>query len=136
MSIGSIRFAYDPETGIRTAKYHGVVTDQILVDAYRGLITSPEFVPLAHDLADLDGIERIELTPNGLRELGEMLSVPPGSVRPPAVPGLAIVASSPASFGLARMYELMTETALPKETRVFRELGEAHAWLATLPRLV
>jgi hypothetical protein len=135
MATGSIQFNYDPATGVRTAVYFGEITDEILVDAYRTLITSPDFVPLAHDLADLRGVDALALTPDGLRDLGAMLTGPAPAERPAAVAGLAMVASTPASFGLARMYELMTERFLPKQTRVFRDFDEAREWLATLPRL-
>lgn len=134
MPTGSILFAYDPATGVRTATYAGTITDEILIDAYRRLIASPDFVPLAHDLADLRGVDELALTPDGLRDLGALFSGPVEPRRPDVLPGLAMVASSPASFGLARMYELMTERFLPKQTRVFRDFDEAQGWLAALPR--
>ncbi len=134
MATGSIRFSYDPATGVRTATYAGIITDPILLEAYRDLIAGPDFVPLAHDLADLRGVEALELTPDGLRELGALFTGPVEPHRSEVLPGLAMVASSPASFGLARMYELMTESFLPKQTRVFRDFDEAQAWLGVLPR--
>lgn len=41
---------------------------------------------------------------------------------------VAIVVASTAEFGMARMYALLTEQS-PQETRVFRDMDEAEAWL-------
>ena len=42
----------------------------------------------------------------------------------------AIVAEAGASFGLAKMYQLITDTlTLPFEIRAFRNIEEAHHWL-------
>jgi hypothetical protein len=130
-----IRFSYDAEAAIRTATYTGTVDDASLVQAYRDLIAQPGFDPLAHDLADLRGVERIEVTPVGLRDLGTLMAGDPAQPRSDAVAGLAIVATTPVAFGLARMFELLTQGHLPKDTRVFRDFDEAMRWLRARPRL-
>lgn len=130
-----IRFTYDAASATRTAIYTGVIDDAALLRAYRGLIAQPGFDPLAHDLADLRGVERADLTADGLRALGMLMAGDPSSPRPAAVSGLAIVATAPVAFGVARMFELSTEQRLPKETRVFEDLNEATAWLRSRPRL-
>ena len=44
----------------------------------------------------------------------------------------ALVAGEGRPFGLARMYQLITETmALPFEVKVFTSIEEAHNWLGT-----
>lgn len=130
-----IRFTYDAAAAIRTAAYTGVIDDAALLRAYRGLIAQPGFDPLAHDLADLRAVERADLTADGLRALGLLMAGDPSAPRPAAVAGLAIVATAPVAFGIARMFELSTEQRLPKETRVFEDLEEATAWLRSRPRL-
>lgn len=113
-----VRFSYDAEAAIRTATYTGTIDDASLVQAYRELVTQPGFDPLAHDLADL-----------------RLMAGDPARPRPDVVAGLAIVAATPVAFGLARMYELLTQDRLPKDTRVFRDFDEATRWLRTRPRL-
>lgn len=130
-----IYFSYDASTGIRLATYRGTIDDKNLLEAYRELIVQPDFDPLAHDLADLRGVEHVELTPNGLNQLAIMLSGGGSLPRPSQVAGLAIVADTPVAYGIARMYEMMTESFLPKETRVFREFDDALSWLLSKPRL-
>jgi hypothetical protein len=134
VSDAPIQFSYDRGMGIRTATYRGVIDDASLLRAYRELIVQPDFDPSAHDLADLRGVQKINLTPEGMRELGLLLSGGGSKPRPAQVSALAIVANTPVSFGLSRMYELLTESYLPKETCVFSELEEAVAWLRGRPR--
>lgn len=134
MSSGTIQFSYNHDTGIRTAVYAGIIDDQVLIEAYQRLVMQPDFVPLAHDLADLRGVTSNAMTPSGLTGLGLMLSGG-GQPKPPVVSGLAIVADTPATFGLARMYELMSKSYLPKDTEVFESIEEATAWLQARTRL-
>jgi len=135
MSAGSIDFVYDLSTGIRTAIYRGVVDDRCLFQAYLDLIARDDFIPLAHDLVDLRQIEHLELSEDGLRSLGHLLSdqalVPP----PVVVPGLSMVADTSLVFGLARMYEMVNDPYLPKQTMVFRRIDKVIKWLKSLPRL-
>jgi hypothetical protein len=130
-----IEFSYDPASGIRTAIYRGAIDDAALLQAYRELIVRPDFVPQAHDLADLRGITGWNVTSDGLRQLGHLMSGGEKMPKPSAVAGLAIVADTPLAFGLARMYELITEAYLPKDTRVFQNGDEALAWLKERCRL-
>ena len=46
---------------------------------------------------------------------------------------LAVVATSPSAFGLARMYELSRPAAV-EEMRVFSNYVDAHRWVASMPR--
>jgi hypothetical protein len=128
-----ILFTYDAKNRIRTATYAGTIDDACLLQAYRDLIQRPDFDPLAHDLADLRGIERIAVTTEGLRALGYLLSGGGTLTLPPTTSGLAIVTTGPSAFGIARMYELMTQSYLPKETRTFHGFDEAMEWLLTKP---
>jgi hypothetical protein len=135
MSVGAIEFSYDHPTGVRIAVYRGAIDDATLLGAYQALIVRPDFVPQAHDLADLRGITEWRVTTEGLTQLGHLMSGGGRIPKPALVAGLAIVADTPLGFGLARMYELITQAYLPKNTQVFHDLDEAFAWLKTLRRL-
>jgi hypothetical protein len=129
-----IVFAYD-SNGIRIATYRGTVDDACLLEAYGELIVRPDFIRRAHDLVDLREVGRLEVSSEGLRRLGWLVSGGEKRQRPAEVAGLAIVASTPLSFGLARMFEALTEGYLPKDTQVFHEFDEAMSWLLSRPRL-
>jgi hypothetical protein len=135
MSLGTIEFSYDGSTGVRSAVYRGTIDDATLLRAYQELIVRPDFVPQAHDFADLRGITAWQVTAEGLTQLGHLMSGGGKMPKPTLVAGLAIVADTPLGFGLARMYELITQGYLPKDTQVFRDVDEAFAWLKTLRRL-
>jgi len=133
---GEISFHYDPVAGLRTATYRGAVDDACLLAAYAGLKERPDFVPIAHDLADLRGVTDLGLTAQGLGELGRMYSGGDRSQVPRSLPGLAIVATGPLAFGMSRMFQLMNEHILAKQIRVFEDYDEALAWLRALPSAV
>ncbi len=46
---------------------------------------------------------------------------------------LALVASSDFSFGMLRMYEMLSEPHLPRELMVFRDLPAAEQWILDKP---
>ncbi|MBU0677958.1 MAG: hypothetical protein KJ626_07550 [Verrucomicrobia bacterium] len=131
MSSGSISFTYDPSTRIRTAIYQGVIDDAELLAAYRKVIAEPDFDIYAQDLADLRDVEQLNLSSKGLGQLGLLLSGGGEKPSPDQLTKLAIVGTRPDVFGMGRMYEMATESFLPKETKVFREIDEARAWLVS-----
>lgn len=133
---GSIEFSYDAELGIRIATYSGKIDDDILLQAYNAIVEDPDFVPLAHDLADLRDIDGSEVSMKGLKALGDLLASPATCSRASEPPGLAIVATSKFIYGMARMYELMTQSFLPKRTKVFKDMDKAMEWLKSLAKSV
>jgi hypothetical protein len=131
MSNNQIVFSYDPETRIRTATYSGEIDTALLFDSYRKLISQPYFDGGAHDLADLRAVTKFTVSKEDLYAYSKMFTN--GQPRPAQVSCLAIVAHTALTFGLSRMFEMMTESELPKETRVFSDYVEASAWLKSRP---
>ena len=131
MSNNQIVFSYDPVTRIRTATYSGEIDTALLFDSYRKLISQPDFDGGAHDLADLRAVTKFAVSKEDLYAYSKMFTN--GQPRPAQVSCLALVAQTALTFGLSRMFEMMTESELPKETRVFSDYDEALAWLKSRP---
>jgi hypothetical protein len=70
---------------------------------------------------DLSAVQRLEVTPEGVRSLVEGNPFGPGSKR-------AYVAPSDVAFGMTRMHQTLLGED-PVEIGVFRTSGEALGWL-------
>jgi hypothetical protein len=123
---GAISFDFDPRHRIRLTTFRGVIDDQLLVQAYRRLVSEPDFDAFADVLIDLRDVGELRISSGGLRQLVEIL----GAIeRPGAAIEVAIVAPTNAVFGMARMYQILRSSRSGEETKVFRSLDEALGWL-------
>ncbi len=121
-----IRYHLDNELNIRVATYSGVVTDDVLVDACRSLLSDPSYRPEVYGLADLSSVERLDVSQQALLRCIDMY----GPIDAMGVHSrLAIVAPSDVTYGLSRMYELLRGDNSPEEVRVFRDADTARHWL-------
>jgi hypothetical protein len=100
----------------------GTVDDEELVGHARALSSDPEVQLASVSLIDFRDVEEIDTSPDGVRrvvlifrEIGY-------------APKSALVADRDATFGMARMYELMRGDAV-SDVQVFREVDEAKKWL-------
>jgi len=102
----------------------GVLTDQDLLQHKRRLLEDPRFHAGLAELSDVRNIDRLDVTPDGIRRFAQQDAAAAGlgDYR------LAIVASEPVVFGMARMYQAHTADAL-SNVMVFRTVSEARAWL-------
>ena len=126
MRESPIRFQLDPARRLRTAILTGVIRDEDLLSAYQSLLHDPTYDPDLDDLVDLRHVERLDVTGDAIRRLADMFSdTDPDAT---ALSRRAIVAPRDELFGLARMYQSLRSDA-PEEVRVFRDYGDAIAWL-------
>jgi len=104
----------------------GVVTLEDLLGAVEPMLGDASFEPGMGQLIDLRTAEDTSLTRSELQHLVETLRTEPrleGSA-------VAIVATRPVLFGVARMYEALVEQVpSPPPIRVFGDPAEALAWL-------
>lgn len=127
-SRSPIEFSIDRDAGVRVAAFRGVVTDADLMQAYESLLGDPQYDPTLHDLVDMSGVERLEVSAKAIRELVKRYArVDELGIRT----RLAIVAPSDVAFGVARMYEMLRGDDVPEEIHVFRAIAEAQAWLGS-----
>lgn len=117
----------DPGRGLRISVMAGLVTDAELIAAYTALVESPEYDPALDDLVDARAIVRVEVTPDGVREVARIVAAM--DARNPGT-RVAIVAPGGAAYVLARLYGFYREAQrAPAEHRVFRDYDEAVRWL-------
>ena len=114
-------YAIDPQQRLVTSLLWGAVTEDEVRDHNRRLRTDPAFDPDYRQLADMTGITEVIVGKEMINETSIDQFFNPGTRR-------AFVASSDATFGMARMFALQAE-GLGQTIEVFRDIGRARSWL-------
>lgn len=99
----------------------GVLTDADVLAAQERLRTDPEFHNHYCELVDLQRVTSIEVSSATIRQLAQQDLWGPEARR-------AFVVTSEVGFGLARMFDLLTDER-GHEMRVFTTMPEARQWL-------
>ncbi len=121
-----ISYTIDRQRNLVLTTATGVLTDEELLDHKRQLIADPEFEPGMKELSDVRRIERLDVSPAGVRRLAALDEEHVDRLGEDY--RLAIVAPADASFGTARMYQILTESSV-QNIGVFRDMEEAKDWL-------
>mgnify|MGYP003345912491 CR=1 FL=1 len=119
-----LTYHIDTARGLVQTTASGVLTDHDVLDLKARLASDPGWSPGMRELADISGIDALEVTADGVRQMvQEDASTPDlGAYR------LAIVAPANDVFGMARMYQMLTDRVVPN-IGVFRSVNEALAWI-------
>lgn len=120
-----VTYRIDSECGVVLTTATGVLTEEDLLTHKHALRRDPDFRPGMVELSDVRGIERLQLTSDGVRRLVADDESDAGRM---SSHKLAIVVSREVVFGMARMYGTLTQEHLPN-LGVFRDMEEAKAWL-------
>jgi hypothetical protein len=120
-----IEHRYDPALRTLFVDVSGEVSETELVDTARKLAGDSSIPPGRRELVDLSRIENSDVTSATLRLVAHIYAE---SDQQPEDSRVAIVAPGDLYYGLSRMYEAFRRSS-PVEIRVFRELGEARAFL-------
>jgi hypothetical protein len=116
---------YTIRDGALRARASGVLDDEGLFEYVRRVIDDPTYDQVDADLFDARDVTGVKLTGEGVRKLATLIqSTKRSSSR------VAVVASSPAMFGMARMFELLRPDVT---VSVFQEMERAIAWLSAPP---
>jgi hypothetical protein len=118
----------DAENRLVVARASGVLTHDDIV-AYQRDVWSQEEVLGFDEIVDVSGVDRIAFESS--RRVSEIAAIAAERDSKSDPSRLAIVAPTPETYGLARMYQTFRETT-PGSTRsvnVVRTLAEAHKWL-------
>jgi hypothetical protein len=99
----------------------GAVTEEEVDDHNQRLGDDPQFQPDFRQLVDLRAQTEILYDSEMVRDTSRKHVFSPGTRR-------ALVASTDAVFGMARMFALQSETA-GQTIQVFRDMREAEGWL-------
>ncbi|GAC1458661.1 MAG: hypothetical protein PVSMB1_08550 [Gemmatimonadaceae bacterium] len=117
----AVTYNIDPNRRLVTSRLWGAVTDDEVRDHNHRLRNDPAFDPSYRQLTDMTGITEILATTGMINETSINQFFNPGTRR-------ALVASSDAAFGMARMFALKAE-GVGQTIEVFRDLRSAEAWL-------
>ena len=116
--------------GVRYSVMSGNITGADLIEAYRPRPGARGDAP-ARGLVDMREVRTLDVTSSAIWELTQLLVRADPSAKPARV---AIVARADFTFGMARMFEALAESAGVKtQYHVFRDMAEARAWLGLGP---
>jgi hypothetical protein len=116
---------YSIRDGLLTGRASGVLDDEALLAYVHRVIADPDYETTSADLFDARGVTDVRLTAEGIRTIAAIIRQ---SGRSSA--RVAVIAESPAMFGMARMFEQLREDI---EVVVFRDAEAAREWLLTPP---
>lgn len=126
----SITVRDDNAEGVRYSVMSGHVTGADL-EAYRPRASARDGTAPPKGLVDMRAVRTLDVTASTIWELAQLLARAAATANPQRV---AIVASADFTFGMARMFEALAESAGVDTTyRVFRDMAEARAWLGLAP---
>jgi hypothetical protein len=117
----SVRYTIDVSRGVVTAVFERRLADEDVQELIGQLLRDPDFRPSQDQLVDTTEVTDIQLTSASVLRLAE--------TGDPSFTGRrAIVAPSPAVFGMSRMFEMYRDSGSSR-LQVFRTRKEALEWL-------
>ena len=119
-----ITYEIDVQAGLIVTIATGVLTNQELLEHKRRLSRDPNIRAGMVELSDVRGIDRLEVTAEGVWQFVAHDGADGARF---ADYRLAIVASEAVVYGMARMYQMMTERSAT--VAVFKTMSDARAWL-------
>jgi len=120
-----ISYRIDENLGLVFSTASGILSDEDLINHKRKLFSDPAFKPGMKELSDGSNIEKLSVTTDGVRKMAELDKRHAEKLRGYK---LAILAHTDEVFGVARMYQAMTEEHF-EFVQVFRDRAEAMKWL-------
>ena len=120
-----ISYRIDPERRLVVTTASGILTDDDIIELKRRLAADPEFKAGMRELSDVRAVTDLQVSSAGVRRMAAMDESPSST---PSGYKLAIVAGSDTTFGMARMYQMFTESNHP-HVAVFRNYDGARRWL-------
>ncbi len=99
----------------------GFLTAADILTHQRKLLADPDFDPTCSQIVDCSAVTGINLSPDDVRAVTEMMIFSAESRR-------AIVVATDEQFGFAHMFKIMREAQGEYGIRVFRDRAEALRW--------
>ena len=115
-------YKIDRENRLVMSTASGIFTLADILAHDEKLRVDPDFDPSFSQLFDASHITKLEITSEHIRRLAQDSLFSPNSRR-------ALLVSNDAAFGLARMFEILRESAGDTGIEVFRSLDEALEWV-------
>jgi hypothetical protein len=115
-----------PDSPFRRHRVEGKLDFDALVAELRDIYGDPSFRPDQDSLWDLRGARLATVSTPEVRRIVDLVLKHWGTE---GAPRSALVVSTEADFGMARMYEMLIAAELGPSVGVFRDVEEAEAWL-------
>jgi hypothetical protein len=115
----------DPQLGVIRTEATGVLTDHEILEHKRTLLDDPAFEPNMKELSDVRGVERLQVSPAGVRRFAAFDAEHAQQLGDYK---MALVVSADVAFGMARMYQAFADEEMDS-IGVFRDMREAASWL-------
>ena len=120
-----ISYRIDSRCNLVLTTADGVLTDDDVLDHKRKLTADPNFKAGMCEITDIRDVTEFRVTVEGVNK---MVATDSANASGLAEYKLAIIAKQDVVFGMARMYQTLTEGNVPN-VRVFRDHEEAARWL-------
>ena len=121
----TIDLKYDKHKRILVVTGIGEITAQEIASTFDKIGGSPEYPPNADRIWDLRKADLTSLDEKSLLKIIQLAKQYPEF----ANYSMALIASTDLSYGVSRMYELLSEGELPRNIMVFREYSEGEKWI-------
>lgn len=118
-------YVIDQDAGLVFSRAWGTLNDADLYSNRDAMRADPAFSAELSQLWDFSGVEHLEITGEGLRALAMDVSLFANTSR------RAVIVTSDASFGMARMFLLARDPGKGGEIRLFRDRESAVTWLSS-----
>jgi len=125
-----ISYRIDAGRGVALTTATGTLTDRDILEHKKRLHADPAFTPGMHEMSDVRGVSDLQVTPHGVKRMvahDAAQGSDAGSHR------LAIIASEDVVYGMARMYETLSDGNPSPSVAVFRDYDAAAKWLGLAP---
>ena len=128
----AIEIKIDHDNQIRTAIVTGKLTFEDLLSKLKEIFIDRDIYDLPHSLWDIRQADITSFTAEQISRLAEFVA---GNWGLEGKNKIALVADKNFIFGLARMYEILSNFKSPSMTMVFHDYDEALTWLkeGTIP---
>ncbi len=120
-----VSYTIDVQSSLVLTRASGTLTDDDVIQLKARLVRDPDFKPGMRELSDIRNIDHLDVTPAGVRAMVLQDKEDASQV---ASHKLALVLSEDVAYGMARMYQTLTESNM-ENVGVFRDIEEARAWL-------
>jgi hypothetical protein len=118
--------AIDKTENLRMHKLSGPLAAKDVLEALRGVYSSPEFEPDTNVLWDVRDASVLSMSSSDVQEVSELVAKHWGTG---GTSRAALVVSKDFEFGLMKMYQVYLESRISTEVRVFRDIDEALEWV-------
>lgn len=123
------KVTFEDEGGYLYIEFIGAATLSMLKTMPEFIIQHPEWYPEVPSLVDFRGCSTAGLSSDDIFELSEMIKAMDATL---GGGNCAIVTSRELDYGLARMWQMMTEEHVQMDIDVFKDIDEARAWMLNL----